>query len=173
LNETIPSPLARHKSLAGFVGFRRAVWRKESTTRRSFVATLLRMTLFYFLLTLSLYSRPIFAEEIPERIDGTVISVDEKSRLLRVDFEHPATFERSQLEFNVSESAGFKDFKKLTDLKKGDLVSLDYLNYGKTLKAIYIIHVPREKIFFTTKEITDALVKMKSSQNHEKNQNQN
>ncbi len=127
-----------------------------------------------FILVLFLtFNSSIFTEEIPERIDGTVISVDEKSRILRVDFEHPATFERSQLEFNVSESAGFHDFKKLTDLKKGDLVSLDYLDYGKTLKAIYIIHVPREKIFFTTKEITDALVKMKSGQNHEKNQNQN
>lgn len=104
------------------------------------------------------------AEEIPERIDGTVASVDANNRLLRVNFEHPATLEHSQLEFQVAKEAGFKDFKKLSNLKPGDLVSLDYLDYGKILKAIYIIHIPQEKTYFTHQEIAGALVKIKGNQ---------
>ena len=120
---------------------------------------LLAMTLM-FILSVS----PLTAEEIPERIDGTVASVDANSRILRVDFEHPATLEHSQLEFQVSPEAGFKDFKKLSDLKPGDLVSLDYLDYGTFLKAIYVIHIPQEKTYFTHQEIAGALVKIKSNQ---------
>ncbi|GEM_PF-4620802 len=120
----------------------------------------LAMTVLYLFFISSTFS---LAEEIPERVDARVISVDSKSRILKVDFEHPATFERSQLEFQVAEDAGFKDFKKLSDLKEGDLVSLDYLDYGKFLKALYIIRMPREKIYFTHKEVADALLKIKTN----------
>ena len=108
------------------------------------------------------------AEEIPERIDGTVISVNAEKRILQVDFEHPATFEHSQMEFQVDPQAGFKDFKKLSDLKPGNLVSLDYLDYGNFLKAIYVIHIPQEKTYFTHQEIAGALVKIKSNDQKQK-----
>ncbi len=122
---------------------------------------MLRRTFLLFSFLLLAVPAAVFAEEIPERIDGTVLSVDLKSRLLRLDFEHPATFKHSQPEFYVAEDAGFKDFKKLSQLKAGDLVSIDYLDYGKTWKAIYIILIPQEKTYFTHKEVADALAKIK------------
>lgn len=133
--------------------------------RLYFVRCLAMTVLFIFPVTL-------FAEEIPDRVDAQVISVDAKSRILKVDFEHPATFERSQMEFHVAENAGFKDFKKLKDLQEGDLVSLDYLDHGAVLKAIYIIKMPTEKVYFTHQEIAGALVKIKSNENkNEEKQN--
>ncbi|MBI1978341.1 MAG: hypothetical protein HYS55_06270 [Candidatus Omnitrophica bacterium] len=120
--------------------------------------TVLAMTCFFCFTFLPL----IFAEEIPIRIDGRVIRVDEAKHLLVVDFEHPATGEKIKKEFIVSESAGFKDFKKLGDLKPGDLVSLDYLDYKPLPKAIYIIHIPLSKVYFTHQEVAQALVKVKS-----------
>ena len=102
------------------------------------------------------------SEEILQRLDGRVIRVDEAGRLLVVDFEHPATGERSELEFSVGAEAGFKDFKRLSQLKAGDLVSLDYYDYKPVRKVVYIIHVPLEKTYFTRGEITQALLKMKS-----------
>lgn len=104
-----------------------------------------------------------FSEEIPQRLDGRVLSVDEGKRILLVDFEHPATGEHMKKQFIVGEDAGFKDFKKLSDLKTGDLVSLDYLEYKPIPKAIYIIRIPLEKIYFTHAEVAGALVKIKSA----------
>lgn len=131
---------------------------------RLYFVRCLAMTVLCFIFIFSTLS---LAEEIPDRVDARVISVDTKSRILKVDFEHPATFERSQMEFQVAEGAGFKDFKKLSDLKKGDLVSLDYLDYGTVLKAIYIIRMPPEKVYFTHQEIAGALLKIKSNQKNE------
>ena len=102
----------------------------------------------------------VFAEEIPTRIDGRVIKVDEAARLLTIDFQHPATGEKSVLEFEVGESAGFKDFKRLSSLKEGDLVTLDYLDYKPIPKAIYIVYVPPTKTYFTQKDIAGALLKI-------------
>lgn len=127
-------------------------------------AFLMRRYIIFLAFVLLLPISVARAEEIPERIDGTVISVNAEKRILQVDFEHPATFEHSQMEFQVDPQAGFKDFKKLSDLKPGDLVSLDYLDYGTFLKAIYVIHIPQEKTYFTHQEIAGALVKIKSNQ---------
>ena len=121
--------------------------------------------ILFILMLFSLISvaRPLFSEEIPERLDGRVIQVDEKERKLLVDFEHPATGKREAKEFVVDKEAGFKDFKKLSQLHKGDLISLDYLDYGTILKAIYVVHIPIEKTYFTHQEIADALLKIKSN----------
>ncbi len=124
------------------------------------------------LLVALLQINPVYSEEIPQRIDGRVISVDEQSRQLVLDFENPATEERSQMEFIVAPEAGFKDFKKLSQLKSGDLISLDYVQENSKLKAIYVIHIPLEKVYFTHKEIAGAFTKIKSGRSdpniHEK-----
>lgn len=119
----------------------------------------------FFILAFALLAGGLstYAEEIPERLDGRVIQVNEKERKLLVDFEHPATGTRTEKEFYVAEDAGFKDFKKLSQLKTGDLVSLDYLDYGRVLKAVYIIHIPLEKTYFTHKEIAEAFIKINSN----------
>ncbi|MBI4395289.1 MAG: N-acetyltransferase [Candidatus Omnitrophica bacterium] len=103
-----------------------------------------------------------FSEEIPMRIDGTVVRADEANRRLVVDYEIPATGEHKEVEFEVEQGAGFKDFKKLSQLRKGDLVSLDYLDSRPLPKAIYIIRVPPTKTYFTRKEIAETLLKVKA-----------
>lgn len=112
-------------------------------------------------------SKISLAEDIPMRLDGTVISADESHKRLTVDFEHPATRERIQKEFIVGDGAGFKDFKKLSQLKKGDLVSLDYIDSKPIPTAIYVMLIPLEKTYFTHKEIAQALVQIKSGHNDE------
>ncbi|MBI4372864.1 MAG: hypothetical protein HY585_03970 [Candidatus Omnitrophica bacterium] len=109
-------------------------------------------------------SRISFSEEIPIRIDATVVRTDEVKRRLVVDHEIPATGERREVEFQVNEGAGFKDFKKLSDLKTGDLVSLDYLDHKPLPKAIYVMQIPLKKTYFTHKEIAEALTKVKTNQ---------
>ncbi len=124
-----------------------------------------KMRMFLFCISLVMIGNGIsFSEEIPQEIDGTVVSVNEASRRLVVDYEIPATGERKEVEFEVGDGAGFKDFKKLSQLKAGDLISLDYLDYKPLPKIIYIIRIPLEKTFFTHKEIAEALVKMKANQ---------
>ncbi len=120
--------------------------------------------LFIFAVTLFAGNGILFSEEIPIEIDGIVVRADEVKRKLVVDYEIPATGEHKETEFEVGDGAGFKDFKKLNQLKKGDLVSLDYLDYKPTPKAIYITKIPIEKTFFTHKEIAGALVKIKANQ---------
>ncbi|MBI4358611.1 MAG: hypothetical protein HY584_04860 [Candidatus Omnitrophica bacterium] len=118
-----------------------------------------------FAMTLFLLVAPRLssAEEVPFRIDGRVVRADEAKRILVVAYEHPATGEHIEKEFAVSESAGFKDFKKLSELQKGDLVSFDYLDYKGLPKAIYVMRIPLEKTYFTHKEIAGAVLKARSN----------
>ena len=120
--------------------------------------------LFFIAIAVFIGSGVLFSEEIPKEIDGTLISVDETNRRLVVAYEIPATGEHKKMEFEVGDGAGFKDFKKLSQLKKGDLVSVDYLDYKPLPKAVYIVRIPIEKTFFTHKEVTEALVKIKTNQ---------
>ena len=103
----------------------------------------------------------ILSEVISQRIDGKVVRTDESKRTIVIDSEIPATGERIQKEFVILENTGFKDFKRLSDLKSGDLVSLDYLDEKPLPKAMYIMHIPLEKTYFTPKEIAQAILKIK------------
>jgi uncharacterized protein YaiI (UPF0178 family) len=107
--------------------------------------------------------RVSFSEEMVQRLDGKIAETNESERTLVVDFEHPATGEQYQKEFVVREGAGFKDFKKLSQLKKGDLVSLDYVESSPVDTAVYVIHIPFEKTYFTHHEIAQALVQLKTN----------
>ena len=117
---------------------------------------------FVFALIIT-WSVVCFAEEIPFRIDGRVIRVDEAKRILVMDYENPASGKHIEKELTVPEDCGFKDFKKLNQLQKDDLISLDYFDYKPLAKAIYIIKIPLEKTYFTQKEIAGALLKIKSA----------
>ena len=120
---------------------------------------------FFICLTVQFAQNGIlFSEEIPQEVDGTVVRVNAAKRSLVVDYEIPATGEHKEVEFIIGDKAGFKDFKKLSQLKKGDLVSLDYLDYKPMPKAVYIVKIPVEKTFFTNKEVAEALIKIKANQ---------
>ena len=108
-------------------------------------------------------SQICFAEEIPQRIDGRVVRLDEVKRILLVNYEEPASGKHVEQEFFVAEDARFKDFKKLSQLKQGDLISLDYLDYKPIPKVIYAIKIPLEKTYFTHKEVAGALLKIKAT----------
>ena len=124
--------------------------------------TRLILILFAFVFALA-FPRTSFSEEMVQRLDGKILSTNEQKRTLVVDFEHPATGEKYQKEFVVREGAGFKDFKKLSQLKKGDLISLDYVESSPVDTAVYVIHIPFEKTYFTPGEIAQALVQLKTN----------
>ena len=130
-----------------------------SPARRIFAAFLLYAVLFLA------PGQFVFSEEITQRVDGTVINVDSQKRILKIEFEHPVTGERTEKEFKVSADAGFKFIKNknLAELKVGDLVSVDYLERGAESTAIYIIHVPLEHAYVTQGEVAQALLHMKPS----------
>ena len=101
-------------------------------------------------------------EQIIQRLDGRVLGVNENERLLFVEFEHPVSGEFVEKKFIVSDSAGFKHFKKLSKLREGDLVSVDYLEGTEGLVAIYIIHVPLKLAYTTRSEVAKTLFRIKS-----------
>jgi len=104
-----------------------------------------------------------FPEEIPIRVDGRVVRAHPEESELLVDYLIPATGEYVRQMFRISENTGFKDFKKLGDLKEGDLVSLDYYDRKPIPETTYIILMPREKVYFTRQEIAGALLQIKSN----------
>ena len=134
----------------------------DSRLRISGMTALLYMLILFSIFVLA-FPRTSFSEEMVQRIDGKVANANEEKRVLVVDFEHPATGEQYQKEFVVREGAGFKDFKKLSQLKKGDLISLDYVESSPVDTAVYVIHIPFEKTYFTPGEIVQALVQIKTN----------
>ncbi len=114
-----------------------------------------------FLAFLLVCGKVSFAEEMVHRMDGYVEHVDPQKRKLTVLFEHPVTEETMKKEFFVSEDAGFKDFKKLSDLKKNDLLTVDYREDGSKANAIYVIRVPIEKSYVSAGELAGALTQIK------------
>jgi len=130
---------------------------------RAVMKNQMRWSPFIFTFFLFAFAPVSFSDEMVQRLDGKVASANEEQRLLVVDFEHPATGEQYQKEFVVREGAGFKDFKKLSQLKKGDLVSLDYVDSAPMDTAIYVMHIPLEKTYFTHHEIAQALVQIKTN----------
>ena len=120
------------------------------------------LILLAFIFTFA-FPRTSFSEDMIQRLDGKIVRTDEKKRTLVADFTHPATGEQYQKEFLVREGAGFKDCKKLSQLKKGDLISLDYVESSPVDTAVYVIHIPFEKTYFTPGEIVQALVQIKTN----------
>lgn len=103
------------------------------------------------------------ADELVHRIDGRVLSVDVAKQSFAVEFTHPATGEVSEMRFRVSESASFKNVKGLAKLSKGDLVTVDYVDHGLELVALYVNYVPLgESVPFTKADVAKALLKIGS-----------
>jgi len=123
---------------------------KSNQLRRASVMGLI------FVLSFSGWSE---AADMIYKIDGRVISSDEATNRLFVEFTHPATHEVSKKEFRVSDSAGFEHADGLETLERGDLVSVDYVEQEDFLVAIYIDHVPVDEVRITTKkEVAKALL---------------
>ena len=118
-----------------------------------------------FILFLFIFLSAAEAAPMSYKLDGRVLRVDESSRMLYVEFTHPATGEVSEKVFTVPQDCGFKNVKGLGKLNAGDLVSAEYLPEGEMLKAIYIEHVPTAELAMTTPgEVAKTLFQIKSNE---------
>ena len=108
--------------------------------------------------------------ELVERIDGRVIGLDLESNMLRIDFQHPVTKESIEKVFEVPDNTGFKNIKRLAQLKKGDLVSIDFredvTDQLTTLTTVYVIYIPLQKQFVSHSELATAMSKIKAAPKH-------
>jgi len=108
--------------------------------------------------------------ELVERIDGRVIGLDVELNQLRIDFLHPVTKESIEKVFKVPDNTGFKNIKRLAQLRKGDLVSIDFREVVSdqltTLTTVYVIYIPLEKQFVSHAELATAMAKIKPTPKH-------
>ena len=82
---------------------------------------------------------PVSSAEVLQKLSGLAVSVDLQSQKLSVRFEHPVTGERILKIFSVLPSTGFKNVKRLDQIKPNDPVSIDYQEREKEgLQAVYI-----------------------------------
>lgn len=83
--------------------------------------------LFFFLLAFSTFS-PCFngAEPVMKTLSAHVVKVAEDGFSMDVDFRHPATEEIQRLTFYVDDQTGLSGLEKLTELRSGQVVSIDY-----------------------------------------------
>lgn len=124
-----------------------------------------RVALAGFFFVVSILPVPTAVAEMIYKLDGRVTKVEEADRILYVEFTHPATEEVTEKKFKVPESTGFKHVKNLGDLEVSDLVSVDYLDQGGELVAIYVDHIPLKEITMTTpQDVAKTLLKIKSGE---------
>lgn len=77
--------------------------------------------------------------QVLQKLSGLIDSVNLGSHELRVHFQHPVTKEEIVKIIQVLPSTGFKNVKRLDQIKPHDPVSIDYKDDGKgTLHAVYI-----------------------------------
>ena len=109
-------------------------------------------TLFIFLLMNSGASAQVL-----QTLSGLVTAVDAESNQLHVLFEHPVTGEELVKIFTIRPDTGFKNVKRLRDIKPRDPVSIDYEEIGvDTLRAVYVEVVSIDKVPFTKEQIDKA-----------------
>ena len=136
--------------------------------RQSLVLRLLRSLRFLAMTVLlnifGLVIADFASSEMIQRLDAHVIQVDSDRRQLVVQFQHPVSGELVRKEFSVAENAGFKRVKKLNQVKKGDLVTVDYREEGSHAVAIYVDVVPLERQPVSAVELAASVVKIKSAQ---------
>lgn len=119
---------------------------------------------FLLLLGFFLMAVPsIRAEEIAERLDGQVAGVDAEKRILTVEFVHPATDQQTEKTFMILENASFQNLKALSDLQKGDLVTVDYYEHKNGAEAVYITRVLVDKSYVSHSELAGALLQLKKN----------
>ncbi len=95
--------------------------------------------------------------QILQKLSGLAVGIDPASHELSVRFEHPVTREHILKIFHILPNTGFKNVKRLEQIKPNDPVSIDYEENGKDgLHAVYI-----EVISLTNLPFDPNLVKRK------------
>ena len=94
------------------------------------------MLIFIFMVLVNL---PESSAQILQKLNGLAVAVDPASHQLSVQFEHPVTRDRSLKVFQILPSTGFKNVKRLEQIKPNDPISIDYEEISKgILQAVYI-----------------------------------
>lgn len=92
--------------------------------------------------------------QVIQKLSGVTDSIDSQNKKIRILFEHPVTGEQTIKEFDIFSSTGFKNVKRLDQIKPEDPISIDYEESETgTLKAIYIEVVSLKKVPFTREEV--------------------
>ena len=96
--------------------------------------------------------------QIVQKLSGIAVSVDLKLQRLEVSFEHPVTGENTLKVFQIEPGTGFKNTKRLDQIKPNDPVSIDYQEAaGNELTAIYVEVIPLNTVPFTREQVTKKL----------------
>ncbi len=91
--------------------------------------------------------------QVLQKLSGVAVSIDLESHKLHVLFEHPVTGEDAMKIFSVSPSTGFKNAKRLDQIKPNDPVSIDYEESSSDLKAVYIEVIPLKEVPFNKEQV--------------------
>ena len=76
-------------------------------------------------------------------IDGRVDKVNLKENKLTLAYRHPVSREEEKLVLELNKETGFSEGARLENLKKGDLLTVDYKKGSETkAQAILIKRVP-------------------------------
>jgi len=86
------------------------------------------------------------AEEAIQVLDGRVEEVSPARSELVVLYYHPVSRNLERQVFRVDSATGLEDGLRLADLRKQDPVSIDYLEDGRTARAIQIKRVPMKGV---------------------------
>ena len=84
---------------------------------------------FFFLLVvfLAFSFQSYAAEPLMKTLSAHVVKVAEDGASLDVDFYHPATKEVQRMTFFVDGQTGLSKIEKLTELRSGQVVNIDYV----------------------------------------------
>ena len=112
----------------------------------------MKRTIISFLVVV-LISAPSLQAQVLQKLSGLAVSVNAELCELHVRFEHPVTGEEIFKVFMVPSNTGFKNAKRLSDIKPNDPVSVDYEENADGPRAVYIEVVPLEKVPFDSKQV--------------------
>lgn len=108
----------------------------------------------WILLVVFLFFGQAASGQVLQTLSGFAISVDPKAQELRVLFEHPVTGENLLKVFKVLPTTGFKNVKRLDQIKPQDPVSVDYeKSENAELQAVYIEVVSLDRAPFDENQV--------------------
>ncbi len=85
---------------------------------------------YFFLLFAAFLILPVHArcaEPVMKTLSAHVVKPAKDGSSIEVDFRHPATEKIQRLVFYVDDQTGLSGIPKLTDLRSGQVVSIDYV----------------------------------------------
>lgn len=104
------------------------------------------------------------SSEITQKVDGRIVQADAKARTFMIAYQHPATYEKMTKEFVIDDHTRLKNVKGIENLRKGDIVSVDYREVGNRLEAFYVERVLEQVQYVKPQEVAASVFQIKPSQ---------